>query len=402
MFDHRLAGIRRPAVWPTYFLRAPFVTRFDLMIVGGGPAGSAAALQIATRDPDLAARTLLVDKATFPRDKLCGGGVIRQADRYLSFLGVHVDVPSVPIHTLRFEHRGGCSLHHQRNAFRVVRREEFDHALLQAVRTRGITVRDGESVRACTRHADGVRVTTTAGEYDARVVIGADGANGVVRRALVPSRRGIERFVALEVFTARTARESGPDRAATAVFDFRPAADGLHGYYWDFPSLYAGAPRMNRGLGGRTWPTGTTLRRLLDAELGRREQPATNGDLRGATIPVYDPRLPQGARNVVLAGDAVGVDPWLGEGISIAIGTGMLAAHATIDALARGDLDFSQHHRRIAQSAVGTTLRRNRVIAHRFYRAADDADAVRAWLGGEVEWEASVAVERRASEEDDR
>jgi flavin-dependent dehydrogenase len=230
-----------------------------------------------------------------------------------------------------------------------------------------------------------VHVVTTAGEYDARVVIGADGANGLVRRALVPSDRKVERFVALEVFTPRTARESAPERAATAVFDFRPAADGLRGYYWDFPSLHGAVPRMNRGLGGRSWPAATTLRRLLDGELLRRAQPATNGELRGATIPIYDPRVRQGAANVVLAGDAVGVDPWLGEGISIAIATGMLAGHAAIDGLTRGDLDFGQHHRRVARSAVGATLRRNRVTARGFYRRAADPTATRAWLGGELE-----------------
>ena len=211
------------------------------------------------------------------------------------------------------------------------------------------------------------------------------GANGLVRRTLFPSTRKLERFVALEVFTPRTARETAPERTGTAVFDFRPAADGLRGYYWDFPSLYAGAPRMNRGLGGRSWPAATTLRRLLDDELGRREQPATNGDLRGATIPIYDPRVPQGGANVILAGDAVGVDPWLGEGISIAIGTGMLAAHAAIDGLARGDCDFAQHHRRLARSAVGATLRRSRVTARGFYRTAADPAATRAWIGGELE-----------------
>lgn len=360
------------------------MTRFDLMIVGGGPAGSAAALQIATRDPQLATRTLLIDKAVFPRDKLCGGGVIRQADRYLSYLGVRIDVPSVAIHTLRFEYEGGRSLHHERNAFRVVRRDEFDHALLAAVKARGVTVREGESVRSLARHDDGVHVVTTGGEYDARIVIGADGANSVVRRLLVPNAGKSQRFVALEVFTPRTAGESTPDLAATAVFDFRPAAHGLQGYYWDFPSLHAGEPRMNRGVGGRSWPTHTSLRRVLDDELRQRGQRPTNGDLRGATIPIYDPRLPQGAANVLLAGDAVGVDPWLGEGISIAIGTGLVAGHAVIEALGRGGLDFGQHHRRIARSAVGTTLRRNRITARGFYRASNQAGALGAWIGGQT------------------
>ena len=89
----------------------------------------------------------------------------------------------------------------------------------------------------------------------------------------------------------------------------------------------------------------------------------------GATIPMYDPTLPQSAPHVVLAGDAVGVDPWLGEGISVAIGTGMVAAHATIDAFSRRDFSFREHRRRLRGSAVGEQLRRNRVFARSFYQA---------------------------------
>src|SRR5713101_8160775 len=80
---------------------------YDVIIVGGGPAGSAAAIQLAQRDPTLAARTLLIDAAIFPREKLCGGGVVREADRLLGFIGVRIDVPTVRIHTIRFEYAGG-------------------------------------------------------------------------------------------------------------------------------------------------------------------------------------------------------------------------------------------------------------------------------------------------------
>ena len=77
----------------------------------------------------------------------------------------------------------------------------------------------------------------------------------------------------------------------------------------------------------------------------------------------------------MLAGDAVGVDPWLGEGISVAIGTGMLAAHATIEAFEREDFSFRNHRTRVAGSALGLELRRNRLMARRFYRAVENGSA---------------------------
>ena len=74
----------------------------------------------------------------------------------------------------------------------------------------------------------------------------------------------------------------------------------------------------------------------------------------GATIPMYDPALPQSAPHVVLAGDAVGVDPWLGEGISVVTGTGMLAAHAAIEASsAKTFVPRSPNARRWRRTQIG-------------------------------------------------
>ena len=60
----------------------------DIVIVGGGPAGLSTWLHLHSEDPRLAARTLLIEKAVYPRDKLCGGGVVPQADQVLCDLGI--------------------------------------------------------------------------------------------------------------------------------------------------------------------------------------------------------------------------------------------------------------------------------------------------------------------------
>ncbi|MBX3024982.1 FAD-dependent monooxygenase [bacterium] len=353
-------------------------TDFDVVIVGGGPAGSAAAIQLATLG--FAERVLLLDRAVFPRHKLCGGGVVREADRLLGVLGVRADVPSVSIDTVRFEYPGGCAVRHSPRMFRVVRREELDHALLAAAAARGVAIRQGVRVTQVQRAPGGIAVATEHDVQTCRVLIGADGANSLVRRSLVGGRQ--PRFVALEVLTPMPASSAtATGQPGMAVFDFRPAARGLRGYRWDFPSVRAGEPLMNRGLGGARWDRASSLRDLFAGELDRQGVGFDPDAIEGATAPLYDPAVAQSAPHVLLAGDAVGIDPWFGEGISAAIGTGILAAHAAADAFARDDFSFPNHRRRIRDSAVGWMLRRNRATARAFYRAAPHAGGLAPWLG---------------------
>ena len=353
--------------------------RHDVIIIGGGPAGCAAAITLARRDRGLAERSLLLDAAVFPREKLCGGGLVPQSERLLQSLGVVADVPSIAIHEMRFEYEGGGSTLRRPDLLRVVRREEFDHALLRAAAERGIRVHEGEPVLKVTRENGGLRVVTTRAEYCAEVVIGADGACSRVRRALVGPARG-ERFVALETVTPGHDR----DGAAAAVFDFRPVARGLRGYAWHFPVLRGGTPWTTRGVGGTRWPSGSSLRDLFGRVLDGRGLALGRHEIQGWSLPLYDPESRQSAERVLLAGDAVGVDPWLGEGISVALGTGILAAHAAADGLDTGKLDFADHAEAVRESAVGWMLERQRVLAEPFYAAAAAPHGLQRFLGQEI------------------
>jgi geranylgeranyl reductase family protein len=359
---------------------------FDVIIVGGGPAGAAAALRLAMYGPELARRTLLLDAATFPREKLCGGGLVPESDRFLEHLGaspLQLGVPSVPVEEIRFEYPGGSSRLRSRRFFHVVHRRALDAALLGAVRSRGVEVCEGVRAERFERDADRIHVGTESGAcFDARIVIGADGARSRVRRALVGSVRS-DRFVALETLSPGHDGASGA-ASRTAVFDFHPAAAGLRGYAWDFPSLRDGEPWMNRGLAAAARSSGVPLLKLFEDTLAQRGIECAPGSIEGAGAPYYAPERPQGAECVLLAGDAVGIDPWFGEGISVALGTGILAAHAAARALAVGHFDFGDHATRIAESAVGWSLERKRRMAHVFYRAAAVPGGLAPFLGGEV------------------
>ncbi|MBI5303296.1 MAG: FAD-dependent monooxygenase [Chloroflexi bacterium] len=350
------------------------MTEYDILIVGAGPAGSSAAIQIANRDSDLARRTLVIDKAVFPRPKLCGGGVTTHADALLAQLRVTVDVPSFPIHAIRFVYDDLRFTFHQRDIFRVVRREEFDMALTRIARTRGIELREDEALRDLRRDERGVEIQTTRGSYRAKIVIGADGANSVVRQKLGLARWDrISRL--MEILTPADATRAPEFIENTAVFDFTPIARGAQGYYWDFPSFKQGTPAMNRGVfDSRVHPDfpRAPLKPIFDESLARRNVELDEARLQGHPERWYDAAMKHSSPRVLLAGDAAGTEPLFGEGISHALDFGKFAANAAMRAIEHEDFSFADYERRIAWSALGRRLQFKRLVAHIAYGKRGD------------------------------
>lgn len=351
-----------------------YMSEYDIIIVGAGPAGSAAAIQIANRNPDLARRTLVIEKATFPRPKLCGGGVTTHADALLAQLRVRPAVKSFPIHAIKFVYDDLSFTFHWKNIFRVVRREEFDAALARMARERGIELREGDALMDLRRDERGVLVQTPSGTYRAKIVIGADGANSIVRTKLGLARW--DRIARLmEILTPIDATRAPEFSDHIAVFDFTPVTRGVQGYYWDFPSFKQSVAMMNRGIfDSRVHPdfARARLKPVLVDLLARREVELDDAHLQGHPERWFDPATKHSAPRVLLAGDAAGTEPWLGEGISHALDFGMFAADSAMRALKRDDFSFADYERRVAWSALGRRLQLKRAIAHIIYGQPGD------------------------------
>src|SRR5439155_425493 len=143
---------------------------------GSGPAGAATALRLAAAPPELAAGTVLLDKARHPRDKTCAGGVIPKALRLLEELGVPFAVPHARVDSAAVAVPGRRVAVAGSDLCRVVRRREFDARLARAARERGVELREGERVVGLSRDGAGIRVETDHRAYWAPVVVGAEPA----------------------------------------------------------------------------------------------------------------------------------------------------------------------------------------------------------------------------------
>jgi len=362
------------------------VERRDVVIVGGGPAGSATALFLLRHDPALAGRILLLEKARHPRPKVCAGGLIPHALQCLDELGVGLSVPHVMVDRARVEAPADRVEVEGARFCAVVRRDELDASLLAAVRARGVEVREEEKVVALGRVAAGVEVATTRATYVAPIVVGADGSGSLVRRRLVDAsgrREEVARAVMADVPVGPGASRWDGHARARYDFDFRAVPRGLAGYAWAFPCLIDGAPHVNAGVYAwrRTRIDVRALLRELQAELG-------GAPIRHQAAPIrcYG-KAPFVAPHVLLVGDAAGVEPLMGEGISFALEYGRWAAAEVAAALGARDYAFAASEARFRRDWVGRKLHRLGQAATMFY-----GPGARLWLGIAARWRGAQEV----------
>lgn len=336
-----------------------------IVIVGSGPAGTAAALALHRTDPRLAEQIVVIDKSRHPRPKVCAGGVIPAGRKWMEEHDVPFEMPHVTVHRARARTATSTVDYGEPNFCYVVRRNEFDAVLAAACRQRGIELREDEPVRRLSRDRGHVTVETDRARYRTRLVIGADGSGSIVRRQLVDGgdRESIARAVMADVPVAGGIWDGFAARRYE--FDFSDVARGLAGYRWSFPCLIDGVPHANVGVFSLRRGA-ARIQAAMAAELARHGASGA----RQVAFPIrwYRRGVTRvAADNVLLAGDAAGADPLMGEGISLALEYGDFAAAAARDALRSGDFSGRAYQRRIDSSWLGIKLGRLHATARWFY-----------------------------------
>lgn len=293
--------------------------RYDAIVVGGGPAGSTTAYRLAEQG----ASVLLADKATFPRDKPCGGGMTLRAVRQCPVDPTPVVEEWIDQIELRFRYRSAVVRHTHTPVVWMTQRRRLDAFLLDAARGLGVEVREGVRVEVRPDNTVAIGSERLAGD----VIVGADGANGVTAKA-VGLGEGIVYGVAYE---GNVKYPALPHERYTRRLVLE-LADIPGGYAWVFPK----GDHANVGVGG--WQSeGPNLREHLRraCEAHGLEPDALEG-LRGHRLPLRRPGTRIAGERVLLVGDAAGlIDPVSGDGMYECFVSSRLAA-ATIGDLLSG------------------------------------------------------------------
>ncbi|MGB8648931.1 MAG: geranylgeranyl reductase family protein [Anaerolineae bacterium] len=331
---------------------------YDTVVVGAGPAGTTAAYHLARAG----LKTLLVEKEKMPRYKACGGGLTRKVQKALG-------LELAPISEDRIQTASvACGSHRMCMAFDrpvawCVMRDQFDLLLARRASQAGAEVREQTPVTGITYDEKGATVSTRSDTIRARVVVGADGVNGIVRRSADFSPY---HWLAAAIEAELQAPPADIEKWHGVLHMDLGAIQW--GYGWIFPK----AEHLSVGVGTLMRPhrpvnLRAELTRYMQSEpsLGNAREIFTRGH-----------RLPLGgypgryhASNAVLVGDAAGlVDPLTAEGIYYSIRSGQIAAEVIEQAFRSESFDLAPHTTQINRE-INSDFRFALLLMQFLYRA---------------------------------
>lgn len=363
--------------------------QYDMIIVGAGPGGASTALY-AER---LGLKVLLVDKAVFPRDKICGDAISGKSIIYLRELGLIEALDNSPqafVDSILFSSPNNTAAKidliptsYNVSQGYVCRREVFDDILFRAAKEQ-VETREGFLVKDLLKDGDqviGVRGQDADGnmnDYTARVVVGADGFSSIVARKL-----GLYKLLPDHHMVATRAYYRGV-KGLTNAIELHYVKSVLPGYFWIFP-LENGMANVGLGMvHSALKKKGIQLKKAhLEAVASeefrdRFKDAELIGDIVGSNLPAGSARRPVHGDGFALIGDAAGlIDPFTGEGIGNAMCSAKIVAetvaelkpHGTFDAKALalyrtrlwkelgGELNLSYRLQRTARFTPLSTLR---------------------------------------------
>ncbi len=309
---------------------------FDVIVVGAGPAGSFTSYLLALKGLNV----LLIDKARFPRYKVCGGGIPYKVQALLPF-----DLSPI-LEAEVFDFLFSCKYDtvYKRQSDKLLiqcfMRDNLDNFLLNEAIKAGATLIEAEKVREVNKVKNTVIVRTKASDFSCRIVIGSDGENSIVAKSLNLMQKNVSKAYAIE-------SEIYVNDATLRRYEKTVGLDWgtlPNGYGWIFPKK----DHLSVGVGG-------------PFSLANKVKPYYDSIIRNLDIDVIETRSVQGhmipfrknnakiySRSGLLVGDAAGLtDPLTGEGIYYALKSGQLAAETVCDLFEKNTDSLSVYQHKV-------------------------------------------------------
>lgn len=326
---------------------------YDTIIVGAGPAGGTAAYHLAKKGRSV----LILEKESLPRYKPCGGGVSPAIAQWFDFdfsPAISTRADSLRF-TWKLEDPVEAKIETKEPVW-MVRRDIFDHFLVQQAQKQGAELRDNTEVTGIEFKTDHWQVNTANGAVTSRYLIAADGAKGPMAKWLGFKERKRRLAGALEAEVA-----ANVENKSTIHFEF-----GLvkNGYIWNFPKADGYSIGVGTFIGGER----QDFKKILDEYAKSFNLDLTISKQYGHPLCIWDGNQKLHTQNAVLAGEAACVvDPMTAEGIRPSIFSGLLAAAAINQALS-GDINALEQYTEAMNEQWGADMAWAQKLAQAFYR----------------------------------
>ena len=329
---------------------------FDSIIVGAGPAGATAAYNLAKQGHAV----LIIEKSSLPRQKACGGGVSPAIANWFDF--DFAPVVKNTVSQVKYTWKMGDPMEINLDGVTpmwMVQRDEFDRFLVQQARQQGAELKDNLAVTDINLQGDSWQVSTSEGNFEAKYLIAADGAN-----SLVASKLGFPAAKTVAAASLEVPGEISDRRTHMAYFDFGSLKNG---FMWCFPKTdgFSFSAAYVRDPKGKT----QELQKQLNKYAEQFGLDVARGNYREHPMKLWDGDRPLHSDRVLITGEAAGiVDPLIGEGIRPAIFTGVQAAEAISKAIA-GETNSLAQYTEIIKQEWGSNLAKAQFLANLFYKA---------------------------------